>query len=98
MTVMYGSVKKVVHDSALLDQEKTADKKVGSNVGRTYSCHFNQKRVGGLVALVVAAAVLIFAIVFASGIFGGGEIAFIAGGLTLMSMLGFGLAAYGLGS
>jgi len=71
-----------------------ASKKVGEKEGRTYSCDCNKKQIIGLVSLVVAAVLLIFAIVLASGIFGVGKIAFASGGLTIASMFGFGTAAF----
>jgi hypothetical protein len=61
---------------------------------KKFSCLCNAKKAVGLIALVIAAVMIIFAAILASGHFGGGVVAFTAGGLTFCSMLFFGLAAY----
>ncbi len=61
--------------------------------GREYSCACEGRKVFGLMALVGAAVALIFAVIFAAGVFGGGEMGIIAGGLTVGSMVSFAIAA-----
>ncbi len=61
--------------------------------GRDVTCHVETKSVLGVIALVIAAAMLIFALLLASGIFGGGETGFIAGGLTVGTMISLAIAA-----
>lgn len=90
---MCNNVKKV-------DQEhKTPDTTVSSSKvtkkgGHSYSYECNNKYVTGLVLLVMAAALLIFSGILASGQFGAGKMDFIAGGLAIGSMALFGAAAY----
>lgn len=62
--------------------------------GRKYFCHCNYRKMAGVISLVVASVMFLFASVLASGMFGGGTLAFIAGGLTIASMISFGVAAY----
>jgi hypothetical protein len=75
--------------SALKDSQK-----IGKIKGRQYSCEFDKKQVGGLTSLVLATVMVIFATILATGVFGGGTMAFIAGGLSIASMAAFGLGAY----
>jgi hypothetical protein len=57
-------------------------------------CDCNQRKIGGLVAIITSTILVLIAALLASGIFGPGNMGFIAGGLTIASMLGYGLAAY----
>ncbi|HEY4832426.1 MAG TPA: hypothetical protein VIH61_07715 [Waddliaceae bacterium] len=66
----------------------------GALDGHTCSCVWDKKSVIGVIALVIAAIMLIFAIILASGVFGGGTKGFIAGGLVIGSMIAFGTAAF----
>lgn len=61
--------------------------------GHDYSCEINGRKVLGLLALIAAAAMVVFAPILAAGVFGGGEMGFIAGGLTVGGMIMFGIAA-----
>lgn len=67
------------------------DAQKGQKCGRSYSCSCNGKQIGGLIVLVAGAAMLIFAVLLAAGLFGGGETGFVAGGLTVGSMILFGV-------
>lgn len=69
-----------------------ASKTSATSCGRDYSCECNGKKVSGLVTLALAAIALIFAIIFAAGVFGGGKMGLIAGGLTVTSMMLFAIS------
>jgi hypothetical protein len=58
--------------------------------GHSYSC--NQKFVGGVITLVVASVLMIFAAILAAGVFGGGVKGFVAGGFAIGSMFLFGMS------
>ena len=61
--------------------------------GHEYNCVCKGNQLVGLIVLVAAAVALIFAIILAAGVFGGGEMGLIAGALTVGSMLMFAIAA-----
>ena len=63
------------------------------SVGETHCCRRNIGKIIGLVALVIGVALVAFAAVLASGHFGNGTMAIIAGGLIIASMIPFGAAA-----
>ena len=69
-----------------------ATEKTGSFCGRKVECELNCKYFWGLVALVAAAVLISLAAVLAAGVFGGGQMGFIAGGLTIGSMIALGAA------
>jgi hypothetical protein len=77
-----------------LKQKQILSKKAGKKEGHTYICDCDKKQIVGIVALVIAAVLLIFAVILASGVFGAGKMAFYAGGLAIASMFSFGIAAF----
>ena len=87
-----GSSGKVGQETGSHEIKEGASQEV-SKCGR-YSCNCNSKKIAGLVALVAAAVAIIAAAVIVSGIFGAGQMFFIAGGLAIVGMLSIALSAY----
>lgn len=64
-----------------------------SAIARYYQQETGRK-VSGTVILVVAAVALIFGFIVAAGVFGQGEMGYVAGGLVVGSMVLTGIGAY----
>ena len=83
-------------DSLKKDEIEVLDNKFyaksGHSNGRSYSC--DARKISGLIALVMAVAVLVLACVLAAGVFGLGTLGLVAGGMVIGSMVLFGIAAY----
>lgn len=62
--------------------------------GQSHCFDCSPRKIAGLIALVISLALVILAAILASGVFGGGKLAFVAGALTIVGMVGFGMTAY----
>jgi hypothetical protein len=82
----YGEVNKLTQTPPLNEESASLDPK-GRSDGRIFRCQINHKKVCGLILLVLTAVSLIFASILVSGLFGGGVMAFTAGGLAIAGMV-----------
>ncbi len=64
------------------------------NLGREPICECNRDKIIGLVLAALSSIALIFAFVLAGGVFGGGQMAFVAAGLAVGSTIGLGVSAF----